>query len=316
MDAAGRGHGRGRDIIARAFLLAAEAGQECRPVHLLTALSEVDGPIGDALTPPVGGRLFPRPADPFPARGSRSSYLMMQTQQAARQFAAARAESVEPGHLFLATLDQGEPETMALITDAGLDAAGLRAVALGVVGAEPGFSPIVMPALTPAGTLDRPPLPVEDLDFRVWRVLTWRQDHLPLSRLRRVADWHALSSLEHRAALRLADRAQVDDDQRYSLYAQHHREVERRANAAKPELVHLTLRPRGLPVGRVIAGQGRRWPGWGRTRLNFLFGWPTWFKNRRAGLRDKRFRLLIRSAYRGQPELAAGERQLPRGADN
>jgi hypothetical protein len=40
---------------------------------------------------------------------------------------------------------------------------------------------------------------------------------------------------------------------------------------------------------------------WRRFVPNFMVGWPTWFANRRVGLRDKRFWLLTRSAYRGQP---------------
>jgi hypothetical protein len=41
-----------------------------------------------------------------------------------------------------------------------------------------------------------------------------------------------------------------------------------------------------------------------RRRLpNFMVGWPTWFGNRRRGLRDRWFRVKTRSAFRDQPDL-------------
>lgn len=42
----------------------------------------------------------------------------------------------------------------------------------------------------------------------------------------------------------------------------------------------------------------------GRTGLpNFMVGWPTWFGNRRTGLRDRWFERTTRGAFRGQPRL-------------
>ena len=57
-----------------------------------------------------------------------------------------------------------------------------------------------LPPLTPAGTIDRPPLPVADLHGRAWTALRWRQDHLPLDRVSRRSDLDALSHLERDAA--------------------------------------------------------------------------------------------------------------------
>ncbi|MHB8340620.1 MAG: hypothetical protein ACYDB7_05525, partial [Mycobacteriales bacterium] len=85
-----------------------------RPGHLLAALAELDGPISDTLRPPHGAPLLSRPTNPAPVHGGGASYLMMQTQQAANQLAAGRNETAGPEHLFLAVLDQAEPEAAAL----------------------------------------------------------------------------------------------------------------------------------------------------------------------------------------------------------
>jgi Clp amino terminal domain, pathogenicity island component len=292
-----------RQLIHRAFLLAAESGERCRPVHLLAALAELDGPIADALTTPGGVPLLPPPADPLPVHGGGASYLAMQTQQAACQLASERGEVGGPQHLLLAVIDQAEPEAVALLGRAGLELGALREAALRILGAPSDLPPIAVPPLTPAGTMDRPPLPVDQLDCRAWNVLGWRQEHLPLSRVRRKGDWYALSHLEERAAWRIADRLCVDDDQRYSMLVHHHGEVEKLASAVRPDLVETRQQlmdghyQRGVELVR-SARQRRRWR---RVVPNFMVGWPTWFANRRAGLRDKRFRVLTRSAYRGQP---------------
>ena len=44
----------------------------------------------------------------------------------------------------------------------------------------------------------------EALDPRTWEVLRWRQEHLPLHRLKRRSHYDALWSLESRAARRVA----------------------------------------------------------------------------------------------------------------
>jgi hypothetical protein len=130
--------------------------------------------------------------------------------------------------------------------------------------------------------------------------MCWRVEHLPLYRVRRRSDWEALSSLESRAVWKVADRYQLDDDQRYSLYAHHNEHVERVGHAAKPTIIetHDQRIERYQREGHHVGWFDRRWrramPGW-------MVGWPTWFGNRRAGLRDKRFWLLTRLAYRGQP---------------
>ncbi|MDA8301514.1 MAG: Clp protease N-terminal domain-containing protein [Actinomycetota bacterium] len=232
----------------------------------------------------------------------------MQTQQAAGQLASERGEVEGPEHLFLALIDQAEPEAVNMLGRAGLDVRALRKTALDILGAPPDLPPVALPPLTPAGTMGRPALPVEQLDADAWGVLCWRQERLPLARLRRRDDWHALAALESRAAWRVADRFGVDDDQRYSLLVRHSQEVERLAYAARPAVVEARQQlvehlPGGLLVERLPGGfllrQRRR--RWHRVVPSFMVGWPTWFGNRRVGLRDKRFRLVTRAAYRGQP---------------
>lgn len=181
---------------------------------------------------------------------------------------------------------------------AGLEAGAVRSAVLGLTGVSMELPRLAIAPLAPAGTVGRPPLPVEELDPRAWQVLTWRQEHLPLDRVHRIDDWPALSSLEHRAAWRVADRLRLDDDQRYSLRAQHHQVVETLAHAAHPELVETReqLRRRAPETGWLRRRRSR----WERLTPNFMVGWPT-FANRRVRLRDRRFRLLTWSCYRGQP---------------
>lgn len=111
----------------RAFHLAAQTGESCRPVQLLAALCELDGPIGAALRRPDGGPLIARPVDPRPMHGGgHASYLAMQTQTAAAQFASERGETLSPQHLLVAIIDQGEAETIAQLDDASIAVAGIR----------------------------------------------------------------------------------------------------------------------------------------------------------------------------------------------
>ena len=288
-------------VLHRAFLLAAETGEWCRPIHLLAALAEGDGPISDALRPPDGGLLFPRSAGPPPVHGGGASYLTMQTQQAARQLASQRGETATPEHLFLAVLDQADPEAVALLSHAGLDLSIIRTTALDILGAPSDLPPIAMPPLAPAGTMDRPPLSVDELDPAAWVALCWRQDHLPLRRLQRRSHYEALQHLESRACWRTTSKLGLDDDQRYSLSRHHLDRVEQLAAQARPDLVELrSSRPQG-PVAMSVATRRRprlRWP----LRMNFTVGWGTWFSNRQVGLRDRWFRVLTISDYKGAPQ--------------
>ena len=276
------------------------------PVHLLEALAELDGPIGVALVPGGGARLFPARTAPK-ARGGRNGYICMQTYGAARDFAVQRGETPCPEHLLVAVVDQADPEAMGVLNESGIEIGRLRDQAMRILGERGDLPPIPLPPLIAAGTMDRPPLPVEQLAPSAWTVLEWRQKHLPLDRLKSESDWHALSHLESGAAWGVCNRLAVDDDQRYSLIAHHHDRVEARAHAARADLVvtRQQLRdrhPHG-PQPILITDRLRRRRRWRRFVPSFMVGWPTWFGNRRVGLRDTRFRLITRSAYRGQPKI-------------
>ncbi|MGH9121261.1 MAG: Clp protease N-terminal domain-containing protein [Acidimicrobiales bacterium] len=290
------------EVIHCAFRIAAEDDQHCQPVHLLAALAEGDGPIAQALKSPSGASLFPPRLDPSPARGGTSSYLTMQTQQAARKVAEDRNQPAGPEHLFLAVLDQADPEAIAVLTHAGLDTAALRSVAWQLMGASADLPPIAMPPLVAAGTLDRPPLPIEQLDPAAWAALRWRQDHLPLQRLRRRSHYESLQHLEFRACWKNASRRGLDDDQRYSLMRHHRDRVEQLAAHAHPDLVELRPTQPRRPTAMLVPIRSRRRRRW-RRWFGFTVGWGTWFGNRRVGLRDRWFRARTTFDYRRAPQL-------------
>ena len=277
------------DAIRRAFQFAREHGRHCDPADFLVGLAAGSSPAAAALDPGSGLSLADVAAvsgSPAPERGG---YLHMQAQEAARSLAAARGQPVAPEHLLIALLDQGTPEVTGLLSRAGLDPAAVRRAVLAAMGAPADLPPIPLPALTPAGTLDRPPLPVADLDPRAWSVLRWRQNNLPLSRLRRSGDLLALIHLERAAAWRVADQLGLDDDQRYSLVWQHAAQVSQRIARTRTDLV-------GSPGPR--PGRLARRPRY----LNVTVGWAAWFGNRRVAFRDRWFRLRTISHYRGCPQ--------------
>jgi hypothetical protein len=77
------------------------------------------------------------------------------------------------------------------------------------VGAPADLPPAGMPALAPAGSMDRPALPVAEPGKRARGALRWREDHLPLGKLRRHGDWAALGNLERAAARSSSRRGQL-----------------------------------------------------------------------------------------------------------
>jgi hypothetical protein len=278
---------------------------ECRPLHVLAALAELDGAIGSALQSDGDRALYDGPFEQS-GGGATSNYLCGQVQGGSQQYASERGEPMLPEHLLVVLIDQADSEVIARLAGVGLDPVRVRRAALAVFG-EPLDRPVLdLPPLTPAGTMDRPPLEVEELDPRAWAVLVWRQQRLPLHRIRRVSHWYALSSAERRAAWKVADESGVDDDQRYSLLARHSAEVNARAHAVHPSIVDAPVdisTRRGYKSRAMIAQTlyGRRL----RRRLvpNFMIGWPTWFRNRRVGMRDRWFRVRTLNTFRGQPKI-------------
>ena len=209
------------EAIRHAFQFARDHGRACDPADFLVGLAAGSGAAAAALRPGSGLSLADIAAVSGGPSRERGGYLHMQAQEAATSLAAARDQPVAPEYLLIALLDQGTPEVTGLLSRAGLETAAVRRAALAAIGAPADLPPVPLPALTPAGTLDRPPLPVADLDARAWTVLRWRQAHLPLRRLRGPGDLRALINLERAAAWRVADRLGLDDDQRHSLVWQH-----------------------------------------------------------------------------------------------
>lgn len=290
----------GRQVIVRAFDIAAETGELCRPIHVLTALKDIRSPVSGSLASPLGRPFLSRPDSPPPRRGGRASFLVMQTQQAAGRLASERGETTNPAHLLLAVVDQGDPEAHAALHRAGLDLAAIRRVALEALGAPADFPPISVPSFTPAGTADRPPLPIEELDPRAWSALCWREDHLPLHRVKRRDHYDALCRLESRAVWRVASEFELDDDQGYSLLRHHLDQIEERTARALPECV--AVRSAESPVRfkttMTTHRRGRRRFGW----LTPTVGWGNWFGNRRVGLRNRWFHLRTLRHFRHAPQ--------------
>ncbi len=161
----------------------------------------------------------------------------------------------------------------------------------------------------PAGDGGQPPLRVELLDRRAWGILCWRQERLPLHRVKRSSDWWALMRLEDRAVWKLVDRLGLDDDQRYSLVDHHRDAVTVLAGAAHPDLLERAYLPvvdqvwiRPSPMPMPVRPRHVRWR-W--LVPNVMVGWPTWFVARWQELcdvlTDARFWLVTRSAYRHPP---------------
>ena len=145
-----------------------------------------------------------------------------------------------------------------------------------------------MPPVTPAGTLDRPPLPIEGLNPRAWRV-GLAAGPPAAARTQKGADWEALRGLESRAAWKIAERLNLDGDRRPPL----HPSPACRRRARPPRQTRLVIpRPRN-PAYRNPARRnaslrppGNRGPGGGghtelHDRLAHLVTEPTGLYPRR-----------------------------------
>jgi hypothetical protein len=281
--------------IHRGFMFARELDQRPGPLHLLVGIAGGDGPAAAALASDDGPELRTVVTGAAATFGGGASYLQLQAQEAARDLAASLGSEPAPGHLLIALLDQGTPDVLRALSLAGLDPAQVRRAAVTAVGAPAALPPLTLPPAVPAGSMDRPALPVEELDERAWGALRWRQDHLPLGRLRGRGDLAALGNLERDAALRIADRLGLADDQRYSLLSRHDAEVTARAATARPDL---GPSPRRLP--RRYRRRRRLRPIW---VLGVQGGLAAWLSNRRVSVRDRWFWLRTRAAYRGAPHV-------------
>jgi Clp amino terminal domain, pathogenicity island component len=286
--------------LLRAFRFANELGfTRAGPVHFLVGVAEGDGPGAHALTGSTRSLRDVVTAGRA-TLGQGSAHLSLQVQGAARLFAEQLGMAPAAEHLLVAVLDQGTLQVLTVLAVAGVDPGAARAAALEGLRVDPDLPPVAMPPLTPAGTLDRPPLPIADLDARAWAVLSWRQEHLALHRLRGRSSWRGLWSVEYQIGWRLPDRLGLDDDQRYSLLSQHLSAVEERLAAARPDLAPARVEPSSALRWRQATRRIRLYR---RLRfLSFAIGWPSWFGNRRAGIRQRWFWLTTLRHYRHQPQ--------------
>lgn len=277
------------------FRFAHDLGVVCGPVHLLVGVADSEDSGAVLHEQATLLRAAVAAGDGPPSDGARA--LTLQVQGAARALVDRHGGPSRPEHLLVALLDQdnqgGVPAALASV---GLAAAATRTAALTALGLPVDLPRLAMPPLIPAGTLGRPPLAVEELEPAVWSQLVWRQQRLPLHRLRSRSAWAGLRAAEERAAWRLCNRYRVDDDQRYSLLHHHRDAVAARLAAARPDLAPTPQRTPGQPsVLRVAAGRSHR------HMLRFTVGWAAWFSNRRTGLRDRWFWLTTLHRYAIRP---------------
>jgi hypothetical protein len=288
------------DAIRDGFQFAHELGRRCGPVDLLVGIAAGRGSAARALDPGQGRYLreVVGASDP----GDAAGYLRMQAQEAARSLARSRDEQPGAEHLLIALIDQGTPAVTNALTAAALEPALVRRAAITAIGAPADLPPIPLPALPPAGAMDRPPLPADELDSRAWEILRWRQDRLPLGRLRMRSGPETLLRLEREAAAHLAERLRLDDDQRYSLISHHSRLVAQRVDQDRPDLG--TARQRGQSAQRERAQRHMRAMKRRQRHpvLRITTGWGTWFGNRWASISDHWFRLRTMRTYRGAPQ--------------
>jgi len=276
------------------------------PAHLVVALSEGQGSCARLLRVPNVPRALRTAAfgelGPM-GNGARSDWRSITLMSSAEQWAAAAGREATTAHLLIAIAEQADPDVIAACHAAGVDLGRARTGALN----ELGWNGERIPALQcpiPAGTMDRPPLPIDELPVGAWADLQDRLPRLPFARIRHTWQWGTLRGIEGDAAWRVADRHHVSDDARYSLSHHHSDAVDRRGAEAIPDVVSLARseyedeyelmfsRPFGEYITLRLGSRTHRMasplPG----------GWLTWFGNRRAGIRYKWHRLRFRVTCR------------------
>jgi phosphate/sulfate permease len=159
----------------------------------------------------------------------------------------------------------------------------------------------------PAGTQGQPPLPLQQLDDRAWKVLSWRQDRLPHDLVRTEKDWRALWRLEARIVWGIADRLGLNDDQRFSLIAHHYQRLRTRVRDANPNVVKDVHGPHDSPREAIPLTGKRRHLVFSWLMPRMMTGLPMWFVGRWLALQSRSqavvFQLKARRAYRDQPGL-------------
>jgi hypothetical protein len=154
-------------VLVRAFRLAGRGSDACRPIHVFAALADGEGSVATALSSGIGP-VLPDPSA-LPGHGENAGSSVGQLQRAAQRFASERGAALAPEHLFLAGIDQGDPEAMAALDQAGLDTAVLRTAVLSALGEPPDLPPIAMPPVILRSVSNQP---------LVTKPVEWGQQHM------------------------------------------------------------------------------------------------------------------------------------------
>jgi len=298
--------GYGFGSIERTAWELARYGGILKPVHLFVALVEVPDAASRllALRDVPGGVRAAVFGDLGPiGDGARIDWRAATALSSAKHWSELDGVTPTPAHLLIALADQGDPDVVMACDRLGVDLADARARAV----AELGWSDdriYVLECPWPAGTVDRPPLRVEELPNGPWNELQERLGHLPFGRIQHVWQWSTLRGIEDHAAWRCADRYRVDDDARYSMVRRHSDAVDQLANEKIPSVVERARqeyereleRDRSQPFGEYLTlrltGTTRHFRG------RLPVGWLTWFGNRRAGIETKWDRIRFRVTCR------------------
>ena len=116
----------------------------------------------------------------------------------------------------------------------------------------------------------------------------YRLDRLPLNRVTSKIDADAVVHNERRFFDEFCIQHQLGSEDVMVLLNWHLGSVMDRLSVARPDLV--PPRPAGgdpRPIGRLVVSRGERlrFPLL-RSRLSFVMGWPSWFRNRWADVRE------------------------------
>lgn len=134
------------EAVRRAFQFARDMHHGCGPADFLVGIAGGDGPAATALGRGPTLRAAATAATVAAGRaGAGAGHLHMQAQQAALSLAQALNQPPDAGHLLIALIDQGTPEVVRTLAEAGLDPAEVRRSTLAGIGASPDHPPLTMP---------------------------------------------------------------------------------------------------------------------------------------------------------------------------
>lgn len=274
---------RGMAAVRRAGELARRSGG-VNPAHLLAAVLEVSGPLGEM----AGVAHAPAPAkarrgeEPAPEAVVHYDRLARQAIASAGAWAGRRGTKAGPEDLLIVLVDQHSPSVVAALARMGPESDRLRQAALRILGLPAEYGPVALEPVPAGATGDSSVLDIEELPAEVWAALQDRQARLPVHRVRRRTDWAAVVINEQRAVTKMAHRHNLSHDETYALHHHHDRAVQRRGEEAVPGVV--VAPPAGPGGGRVDHIARRRPSGL------VPEGWVVWVHNRRVGLKTAWFR--------------------------